>query len=188
MTGRLLPGGPTPYPTDHRGGGRQCVRPSGTDPRRRALWRPGCARGGQPARGRTPSRRTPPILSTCHRGNRRKALFAAATTSFAFIADPFLTTLTNAARNAEVRKGKQGGWAIRINDAQMILSGPRETAAEIWHIGSTPAPFDIIASASLSLKVPANHHGYNGRSHSLWYADAQTEAETVSSFSAAAPA
>ncbi len=66
--------------------------------------------------------------------------------------------------------------------------GPVRGRAEIWHIDSTPAPFDIIASASLSLKVSASHHGYNGRSHSLWYADAQTEAETVSSFSAAAPA
>ncbi|MEU3437811.1 serine/threonine-protein kinase [Streptomyces sp. NPDC006863] len=109
--------------------------------------------------------------------DRRKALLEAATTSFAFIADPFLTTLTNAAPNAEVRKGKQGGWTVRINDAQLILSGPKETAPEIWRTGSTSAPFDVIASATLSLKVPANHHGYNGRSHSLWYADAQTEAE-----------
>ncbi|MER5475252.1 serine/threonine-protein kinase [Streptomyces sp. NPDC002685] len=109
--------------------------------------------------------------------DRRRALFEAATTSFAFIADTFLTTLTNAAPNAEVRKGKQGGWTVRINDAQLTLSGPRETAPEIWRAGSTPAPFDVIASATLSLKVPANHHGYDGRSHSLWYADAQTEAE-----------
>ncbi|MCT2588347.1 serine/threonine protein kinase [Streptomyces sp. N2-109] len=107
--------------------------------------------------------------------DRRKALVEAATTSFAFIADSFLTTLTNAAPSAEVRKGKQGGWTIRINDAQLTLSGPRETAPEVWRTTETPAPFDVIASATLSLKVPANHHGYGGRSHSLWYADAQTE-------------
>jgi serine/threonine-protein kinase len=109
--------------------------------------------------------------------DRRKALFEAATTSFAFIADAFLTTLMTAAPNAKVRKGNQGGWTVRINDAQLTLSGPRETAPEIWRTSSTPSPFDVIASATLSLKVPANHHGYNGRSHSLWYADAQTEAE-----------
>ncbi|MFF2314065.1 serine/threonine-protein kinase [Streptomyces albidoflavus] len=109
--------------------------------------------------------------------DRRSALFEAATTSFAFIADPFLTTLTNAAPNAKVRKGKQSGWTIQINDAQLTLSGPRKTAAETWRAGATTAPFDVIASATLSLKVPANQHGYDGRSHSLWYADAQTEAE-----------
>ncbi|MER6162026.1 serine/threonine-protein kinase [Streptomyces sp. NPDC001868] len=107
--------------------------------------------------------------------DRRKALVEAATTSFAFIADSFLTTLTNAAPSAEVRKGEQGGWTVRINDAQLTLSGPRETAPEVWRTTETPVPFDVIASATLSLKVPANHHGYGGRSHSLWYADAQTE-------------
>jgi serine/threonine-protein kinase len=106
--------------------------------------------------------------------DRRKALLEAATTSFSFIADAVLTTLTTAAPSAEVRKDNQGGWIVRINDAQLSLSGPRETAFEVWRTTSTPAPFDVIASAMLSLKAPANHHGYGGRSHSLWYADAQT--------------
>ncbi|MFF9432070.1 hypothetical protein [Streptomyces sp. NPDC014746] len=107
--------------------------------------------------------------------DRRRALFEAATTSFAFIADSFLTTLTNAAPSAEISKGNLGGWTVRINDAQLTLSGPRETVPEIWRTTETPAPFDVIASATLSLKVPTNPHGYGGRSHALWYADAQTE-------------
>jgi serine/threonine-protein kinase len=107
--------------------------------------------------------------------DRRKALLDAATTSFSFIADAFLTTLTTAAPSAEVRRGNQGGWTVRIDDAQLTLSGPRETAPEVWRTASAPAPFDVIASATLSLKVPANYHGYEGRSHSLWYADAKTE-------------
>ncbi|MEV0186668.1 serine/threonine-protein kinase [Streptomyces sp. NPDC050625] len=107
--------------------------------------------------------------------DRRKGLLEAAKTSFGFIADSFLTTLKNAAPSAEVRTGNLGGWTIRINDAQLTLSGPQETAPEIWRTDSTLAPFDVIASATLSLKIPANYHGYEGRSHSLWYADAQTE-------------
>ncbi|WP_406368957.1 serine/threonine protein kinase [Streptomyces sp. NBC_00647] len=106
--------------------------------------------------------------------DRRKALFEAAMASFSFIAEAFLTALTTAAPSGEVRKGDQGGWTVRINDAQLTLSGPRETASEVWGTTSAPAPFDVIASATLSLKVPTNHHGYDGRSHSLWYADAQT--------------
>ncbi|AVH54722.1 MULTISPECIES: serine/threonine-protein kinase [Streptomyces] len=105
----------------------------------------------------------------------RKDLFEAAKTSFGFIADDFLTTLKNAAPSAEIRMGKQGGWTIRMTDAQLTLSGPQETVSEIWRTDSTPAPFDVIASATLSLKIPANYHGYEGRSHSLWYADAQMQ-------------
>ncbi|MFE2500177.1 serine/threonine-protein kinase [Streptomyces scopuliridis] len=106
--------------------------------------------------------------------DRRRALLDAATTSFSFIANAFLTTLTTAAPSAEVRKGNQGGWTVRINDAQLTLSGPRETT-EVWRTTSTPTLFDVIASATLSLKIPANYRGYEGRSHSLWYADAQTD-------------
>lgn len=106
---------------------------------------------------------------------RRKALFEAATTSFGFIADAVLTALTNVAPSAEIRRGNLGGWTIRVDDAQLTLSGPKETTPEIWRSPSTSVAFDVIASATLSLKVPANHHGYGGRSHSLWYADAQTE-------------
>jgi eukaryotic-like serine/threonine-protein kinase len=106
--------------------------------------------------------------------DRRNDLFEAAKTSFGFIADDFLTTLKNAAPSAEIRIGSQGGWTIRINDAQLTLSGPQETAPEIWHTDSRSAPFDVIASATLSLRIPANYQGYEGRSHSLWYADAQT--------------
>ncbi len=112
--------------------------------------------------------------------DRRKALLEAAKTSFSFIADAFLTTLTAAAPSAEVRRGNQGRWTVRINDAQPTLSGPRETAADVWRTTSTPAQFDAIASATLSLKVPANYHGYEGRSHSLWCADTQTRRRKTS--------
>jgi len=107
--------------------------------------------------------------------DRRRALFEAATTTFAFIADAFLTTLTNAAPSAEIRRGNLGGWTVRIDDAQLTLSGPKVTASEAWRSASAFVVFDVIASATLTLRVPANHHGYGGRSHSLWYADAQTE-------------
>jgi sarcosine oxidase delta subunit len=56
-----------------------------------------------------------------------------------------------------------------------VARKPRGTAPEVWSTTSTPAPFDVIASATLSLKIPANYHGYKGRSHSLRYADAQAK-------------
>ncbi|MEU7162425.1 serine/threonine-protein kinase [Streptomyces chrestomyceticus] len=120
---------------------------------------------------------------------RRETLFEAATTTFALIADTVLTALTNVASGAHVRKDSQGAWAIQLNDAELRLSLPMETPPEIWgiskvkppsdgaHFTITPSapPFDVIASATLSLRVPANHHGYQGRSHCLWYADAQAK-------------
>ena len=34
-------------------------------------------------------------------------------------------------------------------------------------------PFDVVAHTSLSLSVPRDRYGYTGRSHSLWYCNAQ---------------
>jgi len=36
-------------------------------------------------------------------------------------------------------------------------------------------PFDVVAQTSISLSVPRDRYGYTGRSHSLWYCDAQQE-------------
>ena len=36
-------------------------------------------------------------------------------------------------------------------------------------------PFDVVAHTSISLSVPRDRYGYTGRSHSLWYCDAQHE-------------
>ncbi|WP_405835103.1 protein kinase domain-containing protein [Streptomyces sp. NBC_01518] len=108
--------------------------------------------------------------------DRRRTLFEAAMTSFSFIADTFLTALTAVAPSAEVRTGVRGGWTVRINDAQLTLFGPAETDPEIWH-SPAPAPFDVIAATTLALGIPADYRGYEGRSHSLWYADAQAEGQ-----------
>jgi eukaryotic-like serine/threonine-protein kinase len=35
------------------------------------------------------------------------------------------------------------------------------------------SPFDIVASGGIKVGIPANQYGYMGRSHALWYCDAQ---------------
>ncbi|MGH2584177.1 MAG: serine/threonine-protein kinase [Dehalococcoidia bacterium] len=41
--------------------------------------------------------------------------------------------------------------------------------------GDYDPPFDLIAYTRLTLTIPRNRWGYEGRSHSLWYCDAQEE-------------
>ncbi|MFF4086918.1 serine/threonine-protein kinase [Streptomyces nigra] len=106
---------------------------------------------------------------------RRDDLFEAAGTAFAFIADEFLTALTTAASRATVSGDGRGGWAVRLNDATLSLSSSVRVPAESLRTGSAPPSFDVIASATVILEVPANRHGYLGRSHALWYADARVE-------------
>jgi serine/threonine-protein kinase len=39
--------------------------------------------------------------------------------------------------------------------------------------------FDLVAVAEIGLRMPSDRFGFSGRSHSLWFADAQTEGEYV---------
>ncbi|MCX5613531.1 serine/threonine protein kinase [Streptomyces sp. NBC_00047] len=108
---------------------------------------------------------------------RRQALFESAKVSFGFISDTILAAIRSAAPSVDVRPGSLGGWTVRLDNAQLTLPSPSEVPPEIWRSDQTPAPFDVIASAIIKLQIPANPYGYQGRSHSLWYADAQTEGD-----------
>ncbi|MFG2334697.1 serine/threonine-protein kinase [Streptomyces sp. NPDC048604] len=104
---------------------------------------------------------------------RRRDLLEAARTSLSLISEQLLTTITNIVSTAQVRMGNQGGWTVRLANAQLTFTGVKETDPSVWNTGRTQ-PFDVIAHAVIRLKIPPNSIGYEGRSHSLWYADAKT--------------
>lgn len=68
------------------------------------------------------------------------------------------------------------GWHLTLNTA--VLSFREEPPADRpeWGEFHTP-PLEVMAHASLGLRMPANENGYMGRSHSLWYCDAVREGE-----------
>ena len=112
------------------------------------------------------------LRSEATEAERRQDLLEVAGTSLSLISDHLLTTITNIVSTAEARTGDQGGWTVRFGDAQLAFTGAKEADPSAWHTG-TMAPFDVIASAVIQLKVPQNRIGYEGHSHSLCYSDAQ---------------
>lgn len=103
---------------------------------------------------------------------RRKALVDPATQGLARVADALKDALTWAAPSAHVSIGVELGWTIQLNQAELRLSPPAPTPQQPWAPG-TPPSFDVVAHAQLSLRIPDDRHRYEGRSHSLWYCDAQ---------------
>ncbi|MFK0024953.1 serine/threonine-protein kinase [Streptomyces sp. NPDC090798] len=103
---------------------------------------------------------------------RRQDLFDAAKSALSRISETCLMALTGAAPTGEVRQGDDGGWIFKLGHATLHLSATHAAAPEVWRVGSAP-PFDVIAYATMSLRLPDNQQGYQGRSHSLWYCDAQ---------------
>ncbi|MFE6838588.1 serine/threonine-protein kinase [Streptomyces sp. NPDC057705] len=102
---------------------------------------------------------------------RRRDLLDAARTSLSLISDQLLTTITNIVSTAEVRRAP-AGWTIRLASADLTFTSAKETDPSAWNT-ETMAPFDVIAHATIRLTIPQDRLGYEGRSHSLWYADAK---------------
>ena len=56
-----------------------------------------------------------------------------------------------------------------LNAARLLVEHTKRVDAE----SEKRLPFEVIAYTIITLTIPENQHGYIGRSHSLWYCDAQ---------------
>lgn len=101
----------------------------------------------------------------------RRAIAEDAGAALAVIGERLRSAITDSASAAAVNGTGPTGWTIQLNDAELSLSGP---------ISAQPGAvehFDVVASAALELRIPPDHEGFEGRSHSLWFSDAQIEGE-----------
>ena len=58
-----------------------------------------------------------------------------------------------------------------LNDAAIWVDFPKATEAG----RDQDLPFEVIACTTINVRGPSNHRNYLGRSHSLWYCDAQKQ-------------
>jgi serine/threonine-protein kinase len=103
---------------------------------------------------------------------RRQALFDSAQRSFEALSQSLLNPIHGAAPAASL-SDRHGDRRLALGHAALTLSLPRSWPAGPWQGG--PPPFDVIAVASLDLRIPADQFGYEGRSHSLWFGNVQSE-------------
>jgi len=106
---------------------------------------------------------------------RRKAMVDAAIQGLSRIADLLRDAILRYAPSASGSVGLPIGWTILLDRAELHLDPPIAAHVNPWE---EPRPaIDVIAFSILSLKIPAGQDGYDGRSHSLWYCDAQQPGE-----------
>jgi eukaryotic-like serine/threonine-protein kinase len=103
---------------------------------------------------------------------KRRDLFRDAQTSFRQIGDQLKTAFTDDAPAAIIQTEQNGGWAARMSQARLVLTGATASPTNPWG-GWQPPVFDVIAYASVGVRVPTNRMGYEGRAHSLWFCDAR---------------
>lgn len=103
---------------------------------------------------------------------RRAELAAAAQRSYDRISSALRTAIESAAPSAVVTSNPRGGWNIRLGDAQISMAQTGSHRRGEWGGWQAPA-FDVVLLGAVSVRIPADRNEYEGRSHSLWYCDAQ---------------
>jgi len=114
---------------------------------------------------------------------RRAALADAARTSLEHISSALWDAIAAVAPAVGARPKRSAGWSMTLGSARLTLSASKLSPPDPWG-GWTAPVFDVIAVASINLRMPRNAYDYEGRSHSLWYGDIQ-EAEEFGWFETA---
>ena len=102
---------------------------------------------------------------------RRIELAQVAEQSFVRVVSSLNEQIVTNASNVNV---SQTGWSWTLSKAKLNIE-PLEHIGPPWRGRNHNLPFDVVSFSKVTIDIPRNSHGYEGRSHSLWYCDAQTD-------------
>jgi hypothetical protein len=109
-------------------------------------------------------------------GERREALLAAARQTFGVIGTRLRQAVTdNASAATADPKSTPEDWSFSLGAASFGVDPPKKTAPMPWGNATWAPAFTVIAHAAIGVSFEADPYGYRGRTHSLWYCDAQQE-------------
>jgi serine/threonine protein kinase len=106
------------------------------------------------------------------RAEQRVELVRSAEQSLKLIQDELYTAIKEAAPAAQEATGKNKGRTLALGSAQIEFFNavPTDDNPWDWEVPS----FEVVAHSGLIVRIPRNHYGYEGRSHSLWFSDAES--------------
>ena len=108
---------------------------------------------------------------TQSKDERRKQLFDDAVRSFKRVADFLDDRIMSNASSTEQSKGNRNrSWTL--NDSVLSVGQPKIVGKEAGEV-RFPIAFEVVAFADITLRIKPNRSQFEGRSHSLWYCDAQ---------------
>jgi eukaryotic-like serine/threonine-protein kinase len=105
------------------------------------------------------------------RAEQRAELVRSAERSLNAIRDELYAAIKEAAPAARETTGKNKGRTLALGSAEIEFFNATPTAENPWE-WEAPS-FDVVAHSGLIVRIPRDQHGYGGRSHALWFCDAQ---------------
>lgn len=106
-------------------------------------------------------------------GERRGQLFQAAEQTVEQIRDALWAEIAQAAPHSASAGGSS--WPLELSGAKLSFSSLKAAPPSALRYYDYAPPFDVIAYCEIALRIPENRWQYDGRSHSLWFCDAQEE-------------
>ncbi len=103
---------------------------------------------------------------------RRKMLFEAAQRGFSSITNDLTIAIQGAASAAIEGNIVGGGMSLQLGDAELRIEPLSPTDTGQWGRRQVPS-LTVIAHSSIAVFIPKDEWGYQGRSHSLWFCDAE---------------
>jgi serine/threonine-protein kinase len=105
---------------------------------------------------------------------RRQQLVRDATRAYNQISDALFSSLIEMVSSAKAQRDPDvRNWRIAFGPARLEMSAVAAPSAG-WNAAGV---FDLVSVGQVTLRIPTDRYGYGGRSHSLWFADAQAETE-----------
>lgn len=105
---------------------------------------------------------------------RRREIFASATKALALVAERLGQAIRDNAPSA-VWQQKRGrgiiGSSVILGPATLNISNVEESRDDVW--GNWKPQFEVIAHATIEVRIPPDRYRHEGRSHSFWFCDAQ---------------
>ena len=107
---------------------------------------------------------------------RRQELYEAANRSLARVVSLLNDQVLSNAPTSK-RPGPTPQWSWSMNEANLSVE-PSRMAEPRMDTDTYGPPFEVVAYSGITLRIKPDRYGFEGRSHSLWYCDAQ-EAEAL---------
>jgi serine/threonine-protein kinase len=101
----------------------------------------------------------------------REELFQTSKQSFDKITTALQQRVVDAAPDTEVSTSG-GRLVLRLADGALIIDQVQTAPADCLAAFDYEPAFDVITYTAIAARKPLDHHGYEGRAHSLWFCDA----------------
>jgi len=90
------------------------------------------------------------------------------------LVDELVAAVRVAAPSVQVQSSPNG-TSLSIGSGNLTIPSMQISPQNALDSGMYHPPFDVVAYTSINVRQPPNRYGHQGRSHSLWYCDAQEE-------------